>query len=166
MKKFLFPIVLFFITFSLQAQVVNTFLDKYGRDTYVEIVTIGKRMLEKMQSESMATSELKDAIEGVENIKIVSSKEDIVNDDYYQSASKLIAGEKQLREVLSMDKQGGALRIFIKETDGSIEELIILSKDDADFYFVSLTGDIQWESLVNYSKITGAKGLEELNKIQ
>lgn len=166
MKKYLASVVILFITLSSHAQVVNSFLDQYGRDSSIEVVNIGKRMLEKIQSDDMASSELQEAVSGLENIKIISSDDSSLSEDYYRSAYELAKDSGQFTEVLSLDKSDGALCMQVRKSGSTIEELIIISKEGSDFYLVSITGDIQLDALAKYSESKGVKSLNKLNNIQ
>ncbi|MCC8146411.1 MAG: DUF4252 domain-containing protein [Bacteroidales bacterium] len=166
MRKQILILFIILISSSSQAQVMNAFLDKYGKDENIIVVNIGKRMLDKMQSDSLATPELQKAIDGLESIRIVSSNDQEIIGAYYQSAYELVHKTKKFTEVLSIDHEDELLHILIKKTKEKVNELVLLSKDKKDFHFISLQGNIQLDVLAKYSENIGVKGLEKLNNIQ
>ena len=167
MRKFLLLVISSFISFSLQSQVIKSFLEKYGKEEGLEIVSIGKKMLNLMQCDSIASRELKEAIAGLENIKIVSSDDEVMNKYYYHSAYELISKDEKYTEVLSVNQPDELLYILVKKTkEKKVDELIFLSSDNKNFYLISLTGDIQLDILIKYSGSTGVKELGKLNNIQ
>jgi hypothetical protein len=153
-SKYYLCLVISFITFSLLAQEMsNSFLEKYGKDTSLEVITIGKKMLSSIISDSsIADSQLKEAINGVENILIISSKDKSLNNDYYRSAVTLITNNKNFRELLSINQEEESLLVMIKENKGIVHELILLSNRADIFNFISLKGNIKLDLIAKYSK--------------
>jgi hypothetical protein len=165
MKKVIF--IFLFITFisaSVQAQnVVNSFLEKYGEDDAIHLISIGKKMLDKMGEESLGTSELLNAIKGLDLIRIVTSDDGALKEEYYNSACTLLEKEKDFAELYSLKNENLQLLVKVKKAKGIVNELIILSKDSSEFNLTSLTGNINLEVLTAYSTSIDFKKLEHLN---
>jgi hypothetical protein len=163
MKNLYVGLLTCFVTLSLQAQeIAGSFLDKYGKDENIEVITIGKKMLDLMQhSDSIAGPELKEAIAGVESIIIISSQDKSLNEDYYNAAFSLLTKNKNFAELLSINKKEEVLLVMIKETKGIVSELVLLSNRPGKFDLISLSGDIKLDRIAQYSKNLD---LDELRK--
>lgn len=149
---------------SLSAQeVINSFLEKYGKDDNLEVVTIGTKMLNLMKSDSIADDDLQEAILGLENIRIVSCKDETLTDDYYNLAYDLLNKDKHFSELVSIRDENSALIVMVKEIKGIVNELIILSNHSGDFSLIGLSGSIKLDSLAKYSQKLNFKNWRKLN---
>jgi hypothetical protein len=165
MKKRIISFLFITIVFtSVQAQnVVNSFLEKYGEDDAIHLISIGRKMLDKMGEQSLGTSELLNAIKGLELIRIVTSEDGALKDEYYNSACDILEKEKDFTELYSLKEDDLQLIIKVKKTKGTVIELITLSKDSKEFNLTSLTGNINLEVLAAYSGSMDFKELKQLN---
>jgi len=163
--KYWFAIILSgLLTVSLQAQKIGSaFLDKYGKDDGIEVITIGKKMLDRMHSDSIASPELQEAIAGLENIQIISSKDTTLTKNYYDSTFNLLTKNKDFVELLSLKSENNDMLVMIKETKGIVSELVLLSNSSGRFNLISLRGNIQLEVIAKYSQHINLKELENLN---
>lgn len=166
MKNILLTLAAIMISISLNAQIVNSFLEKYEKDEEIEVISIGKKMLKEIQFDSIATPELKEAISGLENIKVIYSQGESDKKEYYDFADQLIKNNKHLKEVLFLDTPEEILQIVVKEIKGKVRELIIISHNKDNFHLITLSGIIELELLANYSHVMGIKGLDKLNNIK
>lgn len=164
MKTILLSIVFTLTTCSLYAQeFVGSFLDKYGKDENIEIVTIGKKMLDLMKSDSIADDKLQEAIQGLESIRIISCKDKTLTDDYYNLAYNLLERNKNFTELVSINNGESSLIVMIKEIKGTVSELILLANNSGDFSLISLKGCINLDLLAKYSKNLNFNELEKLS---
>jgi hypothetical protein len=164
MKAVILSIVFSMTTGSLLAQgIIDSFLEKYGKDENIEVVTIGKKMLDLMKSDSIADNNLQEAIRGVENIRIVSCKDKTLNNDYYDLAYDLLTKNKKFSELVSINNENEALIVMIRETKGTVNELILLVNNSGDFNLIGLKGSIKLDLLAKYSQNINFKELGKLN---
>jgi hypothetical protein len=164
MKAVILSIVFSLTTGSLLAQeIINSFLEKYGKDENIEVVTIGKKMLDLMKSDSIADNNLQEAIRGVETIRIVSCKDKTLNNDYYDLAYDLLTKNKNFSELISINNENETLIVMIRETKGIVNELILLVNNSGDFNLIGLKGSIKLDLLAKYSQNINLKELGKLN---
>jgi hypothetical protein len=162
MKTIILSIVFTVMTCSLHAQeIIISFLDKYGKDENIEVVTIGKKMFDLMKSDSIADDKLQEAIHGLENIQIVSCKDKALNSDYYNLAYDLLAKNKNYTELVSINNEEGSLIVMIKEIKGTVSELVLLTNNSDDFNLISLKGCINLDLLAKYSQNLNFNELEK-----
>ncbi|MCL1938809.1 MAG: DUF4252 domain-containing protein [Candidatus Azobacteroides sp.] len=151
------------MTISLHAQGIGaSFLDKYGKDDGIEVITIGKKMLDLMLSDSIASPEMQDAIAGLESIQVISSNDTILNKNYYHSAFNLLAKSKNFVELLALNSETDNLLIMIKESKGVVSELVLLSNTEGHFNLICLRGNIRLEMIAKYSQQIDLKELKKL----
>jgi len=155
------------INLSVSAQdVITSFLDKHEKDDNLEIISIGKKMMEMMDSLTLDNLDLKEALSGLETIRIVSSKDKDLNKEYYNSARGLLDKIKGLEEFFSMKEEDRELTVMIRKTKGSVKELILLSEQPEGFNLISISGTINLDVLRNYSEKLKKKELNHLRSVK
>ncbi|GHT29649.1 hypothetical protein FACS189432_08840 [Bacteroidia bacterium] len=162
-------LIIFFIqiSISLSAQdLVAAFLDKHEKDDNLEVVSIGKKMVEMMCGLSSDNTELQAAIKGLENICIVSSKDAISNKEYYESAQQLLCKNKGFEEILSISGDNEDLLVMIKESKGIVKELVLLSGQDDKFNLIFISGNINLNTLIKYSENLNIKGFNNIRSVE
>jgi len=165
MKKYLFFCIFIWINSSVPAQdILKSFIDKHGKDDNLEIITIGKKMMETMCELILDNPELTEAINGMETIRIISSKDPDLNSEYYNSAQNLLAKSKKTKEFFSISEENNELLIVFRESKKSIKELIVLSGRPDGFNLISINGNINLDVLLKYSE--GLKNIKELNQLR
>ena len=163
-QKYIYIALISFATTNLSAQdPVATFMDMHGADDNLEIISIGRRMFEKMDGLPVGDPELKEAIKGLETIRIVTSKDTLLNKEYYDSAHKLLERCKGFEKILSINEEDRSIVVLVKETKGgAVKELLLLSGRGAGFNLVSMSGDINLNTWIKYSE---GLNIEELNNL-
>lgn len=145
--------IIFFLLFTLSVfaqDAAGVFLEKYGKDDNLEVISIGKKMFGMMDDASIGDLDIKAVIDGLENIKIIKSKDANLNDDYFDSAMKTLekSGEYQ-----QLKTNGNFSVLMIKENRNVVKELVFISTDsDNGFSLISLTGNIDMDMLTKISK--------------
>jgi len=167
MNKFLLICFFLQLSFSVPAQdVIASFVDKHEKDNNLEVVSIGKKMINSLDSLTTDNPDLKEAIKGLETIRIVSSKDRDLDKEYYNSARELLSKSKGLKEFFSMDENDRELVVMIRESKNSVRELILLSKQPEEFNLISISGIINLDVLLNYSEGLNIKKLNQFKSIK
>ena len=167
MGKYTFIYIFIWINSSISAQdIVKSFVDKHGKDDNLEIITIGKKMMENMYTLISDNPDLTEVIKGVETIRIISSKDLDLNKEYYDSARKLLSKAKEMKEFFSMSEENNELLIMIRESKNSIKELILLSEQPNEFNLISISGTINLDVLLKYSEGLNIKELQQLRSVK
>ena len=167
MAKLTLIFIFIWINSSVLAQdIVKSFMDKHGKDDNIEIITIGKKMMETMYSLASDNPELTEAIKGLETIRIISSKDLELNKEYYDSARKLLSKSRGMKEFFSISEENNELIIMIRESRARIRELILLSEQEDGFNLISISGAINLDVLLNYSEGLNIKELEQLRSVK
>ena len=167
MKQGIMILLSGWMSVSLYAQGIGaSFLNKYGKDEGIEIVSIGKKMLNLILSDSIANPELQEAIVGLENIQIISSKDTSLIKNYYDAAFHLLAKNKDFVELLSFHSENDNMLVMIKETKGVVSELVLLSNSSGRFDLISLSGHIQLDVIAKYSQHIDLNELKKLKYLE
>ena len=167
MGKYTFIYIFIWINSSISAQdIVKSFVDKHGKDDNLEIITIGKKMMETMYALISDNPDLTEAIKGMETIRIISSKDLDLNKEYYDSARKLLSKSKGMKEFFSMSEENNELLIMIRESKNCIKELILLSEQSDEFNLISISGTIDLDVLLKYSEGLNIKELQQLRSVK
>ena len=155
------------ICFSVSAQdIITSFVDKHDRDDNLKVVSIGERMMDSLSFLTSNDPDLKEAIKGVEKIRIVSSKDQDLDKEYYNSARELLSKNKGLKEYFSTNEENKELMVMIRESKGSVKELILLSEQPEGFNLISISGTINLDVLLNYSEKLNIKELDQLRSVK
>jgi len=167
MKKHLFICLFIGINLTVSAQdIIASFLEKHGKDDSLEVISIGKKMMETIGALISDNPDLTEAIKGVEMIRIVSSRDRDLNKEYYNTAQKLLSKSKGLEEFFSMSEEDKELMVMIRESKGNIKELLLLSEQPDGFNLISISGTINLDDLLNYSEGLNIKELNELRSVK
>jgi hypothetical protein len=137
-------------------ELASAFLNEYGKDNSLEVVTIGKKMLGMMidmNSGEEDLTELQAAIKGLENICIVTSTDTALNAEYYNSCRQMMKNKGFNSIFSSSEDPEDRFVIATKETKGIVKELALLFLDgEGEFSLIQITGNIDLNTLVKYSK--------------
>jgi hypothetical protein len=164
MKHLIVFILIITLSFpALSQTVVHSFLEKHGMDDGIDVISIGSKMLALIEEQSLATPELLEAIQGVDNIQIITSDDDLLNVEYYRSAFALLSKDKDFIELFSSENKEQNLTVKVKKNKGVVNELIILSNDPDTFSLINITGNLNLESLAKYSTDLDFKELKKFN---
>ena len=155
------------VSFSVSAQdIIASFIDKHGGDDNLEVVSIGKKMMDTLCILTSDDPDLKEAIKGLESIRIVSSKDSDVEKEYFSSAQELLSKYKGLEEYFSTSEENRELMVMVRKSKESVKELILLSEQPEGFNLISISGTINLDVLLNYSERLNIKELDQLRSVK
>lgn len=170
MKKLfsILSIFIFFLPVQAQNGVISYFLDTYKENENLEVVTIGKQMIELICAMDTKGQGIEDALKQLESIQIISSGDSTLNKEYYETAHKLLTKKSQgFKELFSIKDPDENMLIMVKENKGIISELVLLSqgKNNRNFQIISLNGKIDLDKLAAITKKMNIEGLNKLDTI-
>jgi len=158
--------IFLWISLSVSAQdIISSFIDKHEKDDNLEVISIGKKMMRTLDSLTTDNPDLKEAIKGLETIRIVSSKDRDLDGEYYDCARDLLSKSKGLKEILSINEEDKELIVMIRESKNLVKELILLSEKPEKFNLISISGNINLDVLLKYSEGLNIKQLKQLKSI-
>jgi len=153
----------------LSAQdLVSSFLTKYNESNEFQVTTIGKKMLELLVSiAQQGEVEMAKSLEGLDNIRALSSSDTTKYEGYYSTVYDLIHKSKGFEILMSSQNSGNNTILAVKESKGIVKELVLISGDEQAgiFNLISLTGKIQLDTLAKYAGKLQIEGLDQLSKL-
>lgn len=168
MKKILLTFFCILFAFHAGAQDFGSlFLEKYGNDKNLEVVNIGKTMI-SLVHDMAPDANTQRALEGLDNIRIITADSTSGN-KYFKFAYEMLTKKNSgFQSLMSMKEDGKNICIMVKESsDGVIEDLVLLNKEEKNFNLICLSGDnIDLKVLAKLSKKIKIKALERLNEIE
>ncbi len=169
MKKIACICFFVFIAGALSAQdLVSSFLTKYNENEEIQVTTIGKKMLDMLitiaQKEETCMAK---SLEGLDNIRALSSADTTKYNEFYDAASDLINKSKGFEILMSSHNSNSNTVLAVKESKGIVKELVLLSRDEhtGTFNLISLTGKINLDTLAKYANKLNIEGLDQLSKL-
>lgn len=167
MNRLLLTFFISIFTSALSAQdIAASFLDKHGKDESLEVITIGKKMLEMMTELTAKDAELQEAIKGLESIRVVSAKDKNCGEKYYKTAYQLLQKNKDFEELLTARKAEEDTLIMIRENRGKVKELVLLAGKKEKFSLICIVGNIDLKTLTKYAGKLKIDGLDKLSSIE
>ncbi len=157
------------LSLTISAQdIVSLFLHVYDNDNDLELVTIGKKMLDIVKTMS-GNEEISQSLQGIENIRVISSESSNKN-QYHETAFNLLTKKDSgYEELLSISNENETVLIMIKGSKKTVKELVVLSSGTMDkqkFNLISLSGQINLKELIKRAKSFNIKGLEKLDSVK
>ena len=168
MKRFYILSFLLAITMQTFAQddAVSKYFNKYSDDERFTSVYISNRMFSMFSSEDdkAEDKELKEVLNKLGGLRILTSDQ-ANGTQMYQEAHRLLVtkGFEDLMEV--KEKGKSEFKFMIREVNGKIRELLMLSGAGKDFFLMSLIGDIDLNKISKLSKSLDVDGIENLDKL-
>lgn len=170
MKKLIIITVIGYLTaFQVNAQdaAIASLFDKYADNEELTKVNISQKMFDlftNLEPDDPDTKELTEAISKLKGVKILASDSIANGRKYYQEANKSIrkANFEELMSVRDGDKD---MVFMIKESNGIINELLMLVGGENQFVAMDLFGEIDLKQISKLSKGMNMKGMEYLENI-
>ncbi len=163
-QKLTYILLCLLLTVNLSAQeYVTNFLNKYGTDKDLEVVNIGKQMLDMLGNMNVEDQELSETIKGLESIKIITSNSEENSPKYFKHILDLLNKKSQgFQELMSVKEDNEQICIMTRESDGIIKDFVLISETGDDFSMICLSGKINMNTL---GKLAKNMNLSQLNKL-
>lgn len=168
MKKILITQMLLLMAISVHAQndAISTFFSQYMDDERFSSIYISGKMFNLFTqiAENEDEDVMRETISKLAGLRILSSDQ-VNGEKMFQEVSKNLS-TKGFEELMFI-KEGGKpeMQFLVKEANGKINELLMLSGSDNDFFMLSLIGDIDLNQISKLSKSMDIQGMENLEKV-
>lgn len=150
-----------------QDDAIKKYFNKYSDDERFTSVYVSNKMFSMFSNadEDGADKELKEILNKLGGLRILSSDE-ANGTKMYQEAHDLLVtnGFEDLMEV--KEKGKSEFKFMIREVNGKIRELLMLSGQGNKFFLMSLIGDIDLKKISKLSKTLDVEGIENLDKLK
>ena len=168
MKRIQILIVVLLTGFITKAQSpADELFDKYSGKEGFTTVYISKYMFDlfsNIESTDPEAKEMKEVINKLTGIKIISSEKKDESVNFYKEMKKKIASGGY-KELMVVKEENQDVQFLVKDNDGKISELLIVVSGDGDNVLISIQGDINMKSISKLSKAMNIEGMEQLENI-
>jgi len=148
---------------------VDKLFDKYaGKDGFTTVY-ITQYMFEMFKNVNTSDKDFDDLVKNLKSIRILSveNKKAIpANTNFYKEVMKDLPID-QYKELMVVKEKDQELKFLIKENQGKITELLLISGGKDNNALICISGNIEMKSLSKLSRslnINGMKPLEKMDK--
>jgi len=158
-KKYGILSVFLLFNASLFAEdIITAFLDKHGNDDNLEVISIGKSMIDKMCDLTAENLELKKTLESLDNIRVIHTTDSVISSEYFDSAIQIKDENAEYKEVEAIEN----MSVLIRKSKEKVREVLLLINDESGFNMISIRGEIDMNNLLAYSDKIGIKNLKDI----
>ena len=151
-----------------QKSPTDAIFDKYSEKDGFTTVYISKYMFSLFASNEAQTEQddFAKIVSGLESIRILSVDDSIMNLslNLYKELSKEISMDKY-DQLMVIKEKGQDTRMMIRKENGKFREFIMIG-GGRDNFLISITGNINLESISKLSKTMNIKELESIDKLE
>jgi len=166
MKKILLPLFACMLSFSGLAQdAIDQFYVEYAaKDNFTKVNISGKmfELFAHIEGETEDEKELLEAISNVKRLRVLSSDSLSNSKALYKEAISRPTSEYEI--LMTVDDNEEQFTFYIKESHGTVSELLMLAHTDANVVILSLSGNIDLNQLARISRAMDIDGLNYLEK--
>lgn len=157
----LFPLLLLGARAFCQDDAIEQFFGKYMDDPRFSVVSVSPKMFRLLSKANWDTipSDLRETVTHLHSLRILSTE--TTPAAFFKEALTRI-DRKEYEELITVRSGGDNVRFMIKETGGTIKELLMIAVDDSEFTLTSFVGDIDLDRLSRLSSEMGIKGMDNL----
>ena len=148
-----------------QNDAITQYFDQYVENEDFTVVYITPKMFQmiaKLDLKDNDSKEIKDVLQGLRGLRILQTDKNPMQ--YYKEAiAKFKPNEYAL--LMTVRSDGDNVRFWTKETNGTINELLMLVGSKTDFVMMSFVGNIDLDKIVKLAdgmKVNGAEHLRDL----
>lgn len=170
MKKLLILPLFLLAALSTFAQndAISRFFNKYSEDSRFTTVYISPKMfslIAQIESDDEDWENFRDVIKDLGGLRVLTA--DSIGDGialYNEAMGKIPV--KEYEELLTVRDGDEHVRFWVKDTNNTIEELLLLVGAPEEFTLLSFSGKINLSKISALSKSAKIDGLEHLEKIE
>lgn len=164
MKKYVVLFMLLCVGMVVMAQdIVSDFQKKTGNVDDCTLVNISSKMFQMMAG--AADADTQQVIKNLTGLKILTTEKDMAKN--YAVALEMLTNQgKVYEELMSVKDKSENVKMFTRETNGVIKELVILVGGKTDFVLMGFSGKIDLKQIAKLSKSVNVDGLEYLEKMK
>lgn len=148
MRVLLTVLMVMFVTVTTWAQdFASRYMSENAGDTTLVRISISPRMMEEIMEKGIQEKDtvgIADMISRLKSMQIVYS--DKQGRGYFKKAEDMAErNSARFRKMASYDKEKDHCRIFVREQEKQIVELVLLKQEGRRFTVINFTGDMDWD---------------------
>lgn len=153
------------ISVIAQNKAVDKLFEKYGGREGFTTVVISKHMFNLFSNvEAAEDDEYKTMMKKLNGIRILTGPEGGEGGvNFYQELMKNLPVD-EYEELMTIQESDKNIKFLIKKEKGNVGELLMIVGGKVENVLISITGDIDMQSVAKLSKSMGIEGLEKLDE--
>lgn len=168
-KLFLLPLFLLaaFSTFA-QNDAIARFFKKYEDDERFTVVYISPKMFQmiaKIETSDPDWEKARSVIADLGGLRVLTADSVSNGLEMYKDALSRVP-QNEYEELLTVRDGDEHVRFWIKETNNTINELLLLVGEPREFTMLSFTGKIDLNKIASLSKSLDVEGMNHLEKVK
>lgn len=169
MKKIslILTLAIFPLLITAQNKVVDKLFEKYAGKEGFTTVLISSKMFSLFSNLETDDEEFDDLMNNLKSIRILATDNDVELDkdiNFYDEIMKELK-VSEYEELMVIQEKDQNVKFLIREVDGKIVELLLVSGGKGGNALISIKGDIDLKNISKLSKSMNVEGLEDLEKI-
>lgn len=152
---------------TAQSNAIDTYFSAYGDDDRFTKVSISSKMFglfTNISTEDPNEQQVIETISKLKGLKMLVGTELTNAQSLFNSVQKTTASAYE--ELMTVENKDQELVFYIKETNGTITELVMLLYQDTELMILSLVGDIDLQELSRLSDKMDIQGFEEFKNLE
>jgi len=167
LRKYWLILPLFLLGAGAYAQddAIGKFFGKYIEDSRFTVVSVSPKMfrlLAKVNWDSIP-ADVKNTVTKLQSLRILSTE--TTPQQFYKEALTRI-DMKEYEELITVRDKNENVRFVVKESGGTIHELLMIAVDNDGFTLMSFVGDIDLDKMSRLSSTMAIKGMENLKNVK
>ncbi|MFK7756119.1 MAG: DUF4252 domain-containing protein [Flavobacteriales bacterium] len=150
-----------------QTNAIDTYFSDYGDDERFTKVSISSKMFSlftNINADDPDEQQVIETISKLKGLKVLVGSELSDAESLYGSAKKTTSSSYE--ELMTVENKDQELIFYIKESGGSISELVMLLYQESELMILSLVGDINLQELSSLSDKMDIEGFEEFKNLE
>lgn len=170
MKKEIVSFIIFFsisVGIFAQSSAIDRYFEKYQDDDRFTQITVSSRMFGlfvNFEMDDPSEQELVETISNLKGLKILASDSVANVEQLFTEASN--KPKAQMDELLSIKEGEAEFNFYINETDGKINELLMVGKESNSIFILSLVGNIDLKQISALSKKMNIDAFEHFEHVE
>jgi Domain of unknown function (DUF4252) len=151
---------------SAQEDAIQKYFARYSDDDRFTSVYVSNKMFSMFSDiDDSSDRELADVMSKLGGLRVLTS-DNTEGMKMYKDAHRLLVtnGFEELMDV--KEKTSSEFKFLIREVNGRVRELLMLSGGEKNFFLMSLIGDIDLKKISRLSKEIHVDGMENLEKLK
>ncbi|UCG27136.1 MAG: DUF4252 domain-containing protein [Bacteroidales bacterium] len=169
MKRIVLIAAVILMSFPMMAQKdpVDLLFDKYSGKEGFTTVIISSKMFSLFSDMEVEDEEFNEMMSSLESIRILATDETSMDEsiNFFEEVMKDL-NQKDYEELMTVKDADQDVKFLIRERNGKIAELLLVSGGGGDNAIISIRGNIDLKNISKLAKSMDIEGLDKLEELE